>query len=149
MNWHLLAYLLHPKYRGENLNYEQKEKAIAWLQKINPLFVTYAINFELKEKPFPDTLFEDQVIKTVDANKWWRSIARVCDISNDFCKLVAHLQTCPSSSAAIERIFSNFSFVHSKTRNRLQIDRASKLVYCYAMLKKQNMCPDLIDFDEI
>ena len=148
-HWHLVAYLLHPKYRGENLNFEQKEKARALLLKINPLFVTDAINFELKEAPFPVTYFEDQVIKTIDASKWWRSIAKACDISKYFCQLAAHLQTCPSSSAAIERIFSNFSFVHSKTRNRLGIDKVSKLVYCYVMLKLQNMCPDSIEIDEI
>lgn len=147
-HWHLVAYLLHPKYRGENLNYEQKEKARAFLQKINPSFVTNAINFELKEAPFPVTHFEDQVIKTIDGSKWWRSIAKACDISKDFCQLAAHLQTCPSSSAAIERIFSNFAFVHSKTRNRLGIDKVLKLVYCYLMLKLQNMCPDSIEIDD-
>ncbi len=71
MQWHLLAYLLHPKYKGENFNYEQKEKARECLQKINPSFISYVINFKLKEKPFPATYFEDQVIKTVDSNKWW------------------------------------------------------------------------------
>lgn len=150
--FHLWQKLANPtKYRGENLNYEQKEKARALLQKINPSFVTNAINFELKEAPFPSTHFEDQVIKTIDGSKWWRSIAKACDISKDFCQLAAHLQTCPSSSAAIERIFSNFAFVHSKTRNRLGIDKVSKLVYCYLMLKLQNMCPDSIEieFDEI
>lgn len=139
--WHL-AYLLHPKYKGEHLSYEQKEQAREWLQKLNPSFLSYAMNFELKEKPFQSTLFSEQVIMTIDANKWWRSVAKSCDISKEFCGLIAHLQACPSSSAAIERIFSNFSFVHSKIRNRLTISNVSKLVFCYGMLKQKLFCND-------
>lgn len=135
--WHLLAYLLHPKYRGEYLSYEQKEKARECLQKINPSFLSYAVNFELKEKPFQNTLFSEQVIMTIDASKWWRSVAKSCEISKEFCGLIAHLQACPSSSASIERIFSNFSFIHTKLRNRLTITNVSKLVFCYGMLKKE------------
>lgn len=46
---------------------------------------------------------------TVDANKWWGSIATASDISNDLCTFVAHLQTCSSNTAAIERILSNIA----------------------------------------
>ena len=35
LSCHFLAYLLHSKYKGERLNYEQKKKAWEWLQKIN------------------------------------------------------------------------------------------------------------------
>lgn len=58
-----------------------------------------------------------------------------CDISNDFCALNSHLQNSPLSSAAIEKVFSNFSFVHSKVRNKLSNKSASKLVFCYLMVK--------------
>ncbi|GFY79747.1 hypothetical protein TNIN_242841 [Trichonephila inaurata madagascariensis] len=47
LDWHILAYLLLSKYRGENLNYEQKERTRECLRKLNPLFISYAINFEM------------------------------------------------------------------------------------------------------
>ena len=39
---HFLAYLLHPKYKGEHHSYEQKEKAMEWPQKINPSFLLHS-----------------------------------------------------------------------------------------------------------
>jgi hypothetical protein len=49
--------------------------------------------------------------------------------------LACHLLSIPASSASIERIFSNFSFIHTKLRNRLGVQRATKLVFCYRMLR--------------
>jgi hypothetical protein len=40
-----------------------------------------------------------------------------------------------SSSAAIERIFSNLGMIQSKLRNRLGLVKAGKLVFCYRMLR--------------
>lgn len=69
---HFLDYLLHSNYNSEqeHLRYEQKEQSREWLQKLNPPFLTYAVNFELKEKSFQSTtLFSEQVIVKIDANK--------------------------------------------------------------------------------
>ena len=41
----------------------------------------------------------------------------------------------PSSSAAIERVFSNFGLVQTKLRNQLGLEKASKLVSCYRELR--------------
>lgn len=45
-----------------------------------------------------------------------------------------HLHNCPASSAPIERVFSNLSFIQKKICNRLGIDVTNKLVFCYKML---------------
>lgn len=37
----------------------------------------------------------------------------------------------PTSSASAERVWSIFSFIHSKSRNRLNWDKASKLAFIY------------------
>ena len=84
--------------------------------------------------------------RTSDANKWWRSGAKSCKIFKEFCELIAHLQACLYSSAAIEKVFSDFSFVHSKILNRLTISNVSKLLFCYGMLKRELLCND--DDDE-
>jgi hypothetical protein len=36
-----------------------------------------------------------------------------------------------------------YSFVHSKTRNRLGIDNVAKLAFCYSILKKEKMSYDV------
>ena len=53
----------------------------------------------------------------------------------EFVNLIIQLLQSPASSASIERVFSNFSFVHSKLRNRLGVERAAKLVFCYRSLR--------------
>ena len=40
-----------------------------------------------------------------------------------------------ASVACIERLFSTFGLVMTKLRNRLGIDKAKKLVFCYRMLR--------------
>ena len=95
----------------------------------------YILNSELQEEPFQHTLFSEEVIRTLDANKWWRSVAELCN-----------LQACSSSIAATERIFFKFSFVHSKIQNRLTISNVSKLVFSYNMLEQELFCND--DCDE-
>jgi len=48
-----------------------------------------------------------------------------------------HLHNCPASSASIERVFSNLSFIQNKICNKLGTDTASKLVFCYKMLNSK------------
>ena len=45
------------------------------------------------------------------------------------------LHTAPASSAALERIFSSLGIIQTRLRNRLGIDKAQKLVFCYRMLR--------------
>ena len=48
--------------------------------------------------------------------------------------LVEQLFTARASTSGIERIFSTFGLVHSKLCNRLQIQKAGKLVFLYKFL---------------
>ncbi|EFN88852.1 hypothetical protein EAI_13643, partial [Harpegnathos saltator] len=45
--------------------------------------------------------------------------------------LALRLQEIPASSAQIERVFSNWSFVQSPIRNRLDFERSRKLLHIY------------------
>ena len=49
--------------------------------------------------------------------------------------VIIHLLSSPASSASVERVFSSFGLVHTKLRNRLGVERAAKLVFCYRMLR--------------
>ena len=50
-------------------------------------------------------------------------------------ELMIQLHSTCVSSASIERIFSSFGLIHNKIRNRLGVEKAAKLVFCYRMLR--------------
>ena len=49
---------------------------------------------------------------------------------------IIKLHTAVCSTAGLERIFSVFGFVQTKTRNRLGVDKAAKLVTIFKALNK-------------
>ena len=49
--------------------------------------------------------------------------------STELSKLASKLLSLPPTSAAVERLFSRYSWIHSTKRNRLSTERAAKLVY--------------------
>lgn len=50
-------------------------------------------------------------------------------------EIAIKLMQLPASSAQIERLFSNWSYVHSSIRNRLTFERSKKLLHIYYSLK--------------
>ena len=78
--------------------------------------------------------------------KWWayvklKSVKRQDPDLERFCVLMIKLHSCPASSASIERWFSSFGFIWSKTRNRLGAagaEKAMKLVKIYRTLGKND-----------
>jgi hypothetical protein len=75
------------------------------------------------------------IISKIKPVVWWLCIERSETVDKTLCQLAQKLLEMPSSSAAIERIFSNFSMIQSKLRNRLGLVKAGKLVFCYRMLR--------------
>ena len=77
-------------------------------------------------------------------NKLRRSAAAPADTATGdetsgllgFIDLMRALHSCPASSAGIERWFSTIGFVWSEVRNRLGVEKAKKLSFCYRMLKE-------------
>jgi hypothetical protein len=49
----------------------------------------------------------------------------------EISSLALKLLGIPASTAAIERLFSQWSFVHNKLRNRLKFDVSKKLIHVY------------------
>ena len=126
---HLTAYMLHPQYRGEKLTDEQRQDVSVWL---NPSFIATFISFQAKAAPFPGTYFSEEAT-SISPNTWWQGVV-ACGVDPSFTDL-ARLMSSPASSASIERVFSTFSLIHNKIRNRLGVQKASKLVFCYRMLR--------------
>lgn len=96
---HLVAYLLHPKFKGEGLTEIQKEDARSWLHEINPEFLNYVVSFKAQGAPFPKSYFT-QTLEELNPSSYWRSLDDVLD--KDFVDLISHLMFCPSSSASME-----------------------------------------------
>lgn len=65
---------------------------------------------------------------------YWEMAARK---SSNLSSLALKLLKIPASSAQIERVFSNWSFVHNTKRNRLDQERSKKLLFTYYTLKMQ------------
>lgn len=56
---------------------------------------------------------------------WWSGMCG----SSQLCQVATKILSAPITSAATERSFSCFSWIHSKKRNRLTSNRAGKLTY--------------------
>jgi hypothetical protein len=71
--------------------------------------------------------------RIVDPITWWKSSCRAPELS----ALAIRVLQIPLSSASIERVWSSFSFIQNDRRNRLDNDRAEKLVFVYKNLTIQ------------
>lgn len=130
---HLLAYLLHPKYRGEDLTADEKARAFTCAAGI-PGLMPLIVQFEAKVGPFRPERFQADVIE-LPAAHWWKACRLPDGIAHDFIK---SLMTAVAASAGVERVFSSYGIVHSKLRNRLGTEKAGKLVFVF---KTMNMKP--------
>lgn len=62
-------------------------------------------------------------IDKIEPLKWWKLLGQCTSLSSVAVKILST----PATSAATERSFSTFSWIHSKKRNKLTTDRAGKL----------------------
>lgn len=131
---HFLAYMLHPKYNGNGLTVDQREKARVWVtEDISNEFLPFIIQFEIQSDVYPKSYFEESMLNMSPID-WWHSLEKNSNLPKKFLRFTSHLFRCVASSAGIERIFSNFSLIQSKLRNKLGLEKAGKLVSCYKML---------------
>ena len=97
-------------------------------------FEAELLNFMSDSLPIPKTLVHESVISKTIPKVWWSSIERSNSVNKTLCQLAMKLLSMPSSSASLERVFSNFGVIQTKLRNRLGLQKAAKLVFCYRFL---------------
>ena len=131
---HMVAYMLHPKYAGNGMDPLDAEVARVWLREKNPEYLAAAISFQAEADPYPKSFFLPTA-REMKAVTWWQAVGRNCILPDGYVDLVITLHMATSSSAALERIFSSFGLVLTKLRNKLGLQKAQKLVYCYRMLR--------------
>lgn len=124
----LCAYYLHPKYHDfakSKLSVEQLKIVQDFvLENLNADGIMDYHSFQEKNGIFK-TLRDKKIM---DPIAFW-SMAAIHHPA--LTSLALKLQKIPASSAQIERIFSNWSFVHSPIRNRLDFNRSRKLLHVY------------------
>ena len=110
---HLLANILHPKYMGQGLTSEQQERARNVLIEQNPSLLLQLYHFQDKAEPFQSSIFA--CTNALKPAMWWRTVKYSKNmVSNELCEIAIELLSLPSSSAAIERIFSSFGLIQTK-----------------------------------
>ena len=130
---HTLAYLLHPKFHAEKMSEEWEEMAMTFASDEHPEVLPDLIKYKAKQFPFKEYLFREQVVNSTSPLAWWKALEG--NLHPSTVKLANQLHSAAASSAAIERLFSQFGLVHTEVRNRLGVDKAGKLV---ALLKYFN-----------
>lgn len=133
-----LSYLLHPLHKGQHLS--PNDISMMRLSLLKPLADVQHASSEtrhlenfLKSKDF----FAQPELNLIrnDPEVFWTTVEAICPklskIALTYCKL-------PASTAALERLFSQWSYVHNKTRNRLTQETSEKLINCYSSLKIQH-----------
>lgn len=110
-----------------------------------PTVLPTVIQYRAKTSPFRSYLFSDN-LKDIHPLTWWSSIK---NLDEAVCNLVEQLHTAVASSGDIERLFSCFGLVHSKIRNRLGPEKASKLVTVFKELNSGKTVGNDEEEDEV
>ena len=67
---------------------------------------------------------------------WWKG--NFGAVAPELTKVAVRVLSIPTSSAAAERNWSTFSYIHDKKQNKLSNDHVFKLVYIYFNNKLKN-----------
>lgn len=140
---HFLAYMLDPKERasGMELTTEEKKIALDFAKErySDACLLLIIVKFQSRSSPFQEALFTPQLTNEVAAYDWWKSQkTEIEKISSNAFPAIEQLLTAKASSASVERIFSSFGLVHSKLRNRLGTEKASKLVFLFKVFNSSH-----------
>jgi len=132
----IVAYKLDPRYHGNRLNSRQWdsiiEKEIIELvgEEYQDLVLTELAEYIGKLGGFASNhLWGDVTQKPVN---WWNLMKGRYPILSD---IAIRILSIPATSAASERNWSTFGFIHSKLRNRLHEKRVEKIVYLFWNLR--------------
>lgn len=117
----MTANYFHPKYRGKKLNAVQTKR-------VND-YIFDALDADALEsvRLFADnsgTFGSLERKKLKSAHTFWY----FADFATKYLKI-------PASTAQLERLFSNWAYIHCDTRNRLKPDTSEKLVKVYFTLR--------------
>ena len=137
----MIAYILDPRFLEESKNDEIESEVYTEFTEFTTKKFSHEesvelfaelVNFRNKHLPYNNEIIWESA-NMLNPSIWWQSWP-----NSKLQKLATRIFSIPTSSAASERNFSNFGFIHNKIRNRLKNDHVKKLVYIYGNLKVYN-----------
>jgi hypothetical protein len=72
---HLLANVLHPRYRGKTLTDSEYETGMDYASTEYSEIIPNIVSFEAEAAPFQRFMFQENVIQTVAPLDWWKAQA--------------------------------------------------------------------------
>lgn len=123
----LVAYSLHPNYKGSRMNNLQWKRVKAEIYKKGEQ--TYA---EFEKFLSGAENFGDEDMLKLSPDCYWKTMQYEYPFIS---RLALKLLPLPSSTASLERVFSMWAYVHNKSRNRLSPDLSEKLIFLYHTIK--------------
>lgn len=138
---HYLANMLDHRYLGKNLSDDQKSCVYEYLANSDNTCHAELIPFVVAVQhgeTFPQYLFTES-FKKVTPMTWWKVAVKTIPtpLREQMIELCCQLFSAVASTAGLERIFSSFGLVHSKLRNRLGNEKASKLTFLFRALNQE------------
>lgn len=130
---HLAADLLNPASQGTKLKSVELLDAMDFISEVGDHMALNTIKIKEDIADYRDILglwrrqfiWDGVAEKELSPILWWRGLRGVCVLADVAIRILG----APVTSAATERTFSTFSWIHSKKRNRLATQRAAKLTY--------------------
>lgn len=124
----LAANVLHPAYRGSTLSQEQRDLVDTYiLDNLGASGIESYTQYVKREG-----VFGNLAGKATSSRSFWY----FCKGHEELSKFALRLALIPASTAALERMFSSWSYIHTKVRNRLGFERSKKLMYIYFTLRR-------------
>lgn len=139
----LASNILHPKYRGQSFkdNLQYNNQAETFLKENLDSTGQEDLNSYLKEEGIFKILLEKKFQNPII---FWSSAE---SHHPELSSLALKLLKIPSSTAALERLFSQWKYVHNKIRNRLSVETSTKLIYIYYTISMRDSNQNLYDYD--
>lgn len=139
----MTANYLHPTYRGKRLSEHQLTEVNAYLlEKLDSDQLESLRKFTKNEDVFANLVNKRGLLPLT----FWHYASelghrKLAEFARDYLKI-------PASTAQLERLFSNWAYVHNDIRNRLSDETSKKLVNMYFTLRSTDELPDM-DNDDI
>ena len=126
---HYLCFLLDPRFvTMDILMQDKKNMAFELARESHSDMLATIMQFKVKEGPFNAHYFE--AASSISPAAWWKLIPIDPDLSEIIRRIIAY----SPSTALLERLFSSFGMIHTNVRNRLGVEKAGKLIFCFKVL---------------
>jgi hypothetical protein len=129
----ILSNILHHKYKASSMTFEQKALACEILRRKLQTSNEYEMFIQYLNG---ENMFDEILLNDLTPFEFWETFAYQAPNLSALGLLYTSL---PASTAQLERSFSQWAHVHSKSRNRLAPERSKKLFFIYHALSLQKL----------